>query len=134
MVIWVPPMFSKNSLEGLRNIMFKSLKMRDEPRRVILRKGWWPRFCSVYELACVCSLAIIKHTGVHALLRADHRDFSTPRKVIPCKLGADSPRNTSPMKRTESGYLFPRWTSSSPDHSHLLLSFSALHRILLKSS
>ena len=69
MVIWVPLMFSENSLKGLGNLTFKSLKMRDEPRRVTFQKGMVAGFCSVYELARVCSLGVLKYSGVHALLR-----------------------------------------------------------------
>ena len=130
MVIWVPLMFSENSLEGLGNLTFKSLKMRDEPRRVTFKKGMvaWVLFCLRTGL-CVqpgCSKALRSPR-----IAEDHRDFSTPCKVIPCKLEADSPRSMSPMKRTRSlsGPLPPRITAF-----HYLLSFSPLHRILLKSS
>ena len=128
--IW---MFSKNSLEGLGNLTFKSLKMRDEPKRVTFKKGMvaWVLFC-LRTGPCV-------QPGYSKAFRSpriteDHRDFSAPCKVTACKLGADSPGSMSPMKRTQSGYSFPWWTTSSPITAlHYLLS-SPLHRILLRSS
>ena len=72
--------------------MFKSVRMRNEPRRVTFKKetsSVLPTNCPFHPLAGVCSLTVLKHT-VSALLGEDHRGFSTPHKVIAHELGADS--------------------------------------------